>query len=130
MFPMTSGRRHAGFTLVELMVVMAIVALLLTIALPRYFDGLQRAKEASLRQDLNILRDNLDKYYSDKGVRPMTLEDLVNARYLRGMPIDPITERADTWLLTVSSDPQVPGIVDVHSGAEGLGMNGTPYAGW
>ncbi len=128
MFPTISGKK--GFTLVELMVVMAMIALLLTIALPRYFDGLQRAREASLRQDLNTLRDNLDKYYGDKGVRPMALEDLVAARYLRSIPVDPVTERADTWLPVFSSDPQVPGVVDVHSGAEGNGMDGTAYAGW
>ena len=127
---MISGKHIKGFTLIELMIVMAIVALLLTIALPRYFDGLQRAKEASLRQDLSILRDNLDKYYSDKGVHAMALEDLVNARYLRSIPVDPISELPDTWILAFSTDPQVPGIVDVHSGTEGNGMDGTPYANW
>ena len=128
MFRIDSGRR--GFTLVELMVVMAIIALLLTLALPRYFDGLQRAKEASLRQDLSILRDQLDKFYGDKGVHPMSLDDLLNARYLRSLPTDPITERADTWVPAISSDPQNPGIIDIHSGAEGAGMDGTPYANW
>lgn len=124
----TSGRR--GFTLVELMVVMAIVALLITIALPRYFDGLQRAKEATLKQDLALLRDNLDKFYGDKGIHPMSLEDLVNARYLRSVPIDPITDRTDTWLPTFSADPQSPGITDIHSSAPGNGTDGTPYANW
>lgn len=126
----TASGKHNGFTLVELMVVMAMIALLITIALPRYFDGLQRAKEASLRQDLTILRDNLDKYYGDKGMRPMALEDLVTARYLRSIPADPVTERTDTWQLTFSNDPQMPGIVDIHSGAEGNSMVGMPYAGW
>ena len=129
--PTISGRRlSGGFTLVELMIVMAIIALLLTIALPRYFDGLQRAKEAALRQDLVILRDNVDKYFSDKGIRPSVLEDLVSARYLHSIPVDPVTESAETWLITLSPDPQLPGIIDVHSGAEGNARDGSPFLSW
>lgn len=126
---MPSGRgRPRGFTLIELLVVMAIIATLLMIAMPRYFLSLQRAKEATLRQDLAVMRDALDKYAGDTGRYPDTLADLVEKRYLRAIPEDPIAKSRETWVATPSDDPARPGIRDVHSGAEGAATDGTAYA--
>lgn len=127
-------RRHfvigaSGFTIVELMVVMAIVALLLTIALPRYFDGLQRSKEAILREDLATMRDAIGHYYSDKGSYPPNLEALVDQHYLRFIPEDPITLSKETWEIVLLPD-NPPGVYDLHSGAQETARDGTPYASW
>lgn len=117
-----------GFTLIELMTVLAIIALLLTIATPRYFNHLDRAREAALKQTLFVVRDALDKFHTDKGRSPVSLDELVSERYLRQRPTDPITERSDTWSVVTSSDDG--GIEDLHSGAAGTGQDGTPYAEW
>ena len=119
-----------GFTLVELMVVMAIVALLLSLALPRYFNHLDAARETILRQDLAVMRDAIDKYHGDRGRYPESLEELVNARYLRALPVDPLTDRADTWLVVEPPGGEVGGVYDVRSGAPGKSREGVPYAEW
>ena len=119
-----------GFTLIELIVVMAIVALLVSIAGPRYFGSLQKSKETVLRQTLAVTRDALDKFYGDTGKYPETLEVLVSKRYLRGMPLDPITESSLTWTFMPPQDPEKGGVYDVHSGAEGLGLDGKPFREW
>ena len=124
-----TGRRR-GFTLIELLVVMAIIATLLTIAVPRYFRSLQRSKEAVLRQDLSTLRESIDKFYGDTGKYPQSLAVLVEKRYLRSIPVDPIAKAADKWVVVNADDPEDTGIKDVNSGAEGVGENGTPYASW
>ncbi|HSG76154.1 MAG: prepilin-type N-terminal cleavage/methylation domain-containing protein [Betaproteobacteria bacterium] len=123
--PPRAGR---GFTLIELIVVMAIVALLLTVALPRYFGHLDRSKEAVLRADLATMRDALDKHYADRGRYPERLEDLATRRYLRAIPVDPITESATTWIAQV--DAAHGGVYNVRSGAPGEGENGVRYADW
>ena len=92
--------RKRGFTLIEVLVVMAIVATLLSLVAPRYFAVLERSREATLRHDLATMRDAIDRYYGDKGVYPDTLGDLVTARYLRAIPNDPVTESAQTWVVT------------------------------
>jgi general secretion pathway protein G len=123
--------RKKGFTLIELLVVMSVIATLLTIAVPRYFQHLDRAREASLRESLAVMRDALDKYRGDTGRYPETLEELVTKRYLRKVPPDPITESAESWVLV--SPPDEPGqrkIWDIRSGAEGQGMNGSDYSTW
>jgi general secretion pathway protein G len=122
-----------GFTLIELLVVLAIIALLVTIATPRVVDHLERAREATLRASLKELRAALDRYEADTGRPPRNLEDLVERRYLRAIPADPITERAE-WIVVsggASADPggEV-GIVDVRSGAEGSARDGTRYGDW
>lgn len=111
------------------MVVMAIVALLLTIAAPRYFAGLQRAKEAVLLQDLATMREAIDHYRSDKGVYPASLESLVHEKYLRSVPVDPVTESSESWVLLPPED-YAPGIKDVRSGSTDTANNGIPYANW
>ncbi len=124
-----SGRRR-GFTLVELLVVMAIIAMLLTIAVPRYFRSLERSREAVLKQDLTTLRESIDRFYGDTGKYPPTLAALVDKHYLRSIPVDPIAKSADKWVVVNSDDPDDNGVKDVKSGAEGKGGNGVPYATW
>jgi general secretion pathway protein G len=124
-----TGKRR-GFTLLELLVVMAIIATLLTIAVPRYFRSLQRSREAVLMQDLTTLRESIDKFYGDTGKYPQTLAVLVEKRYLRSIPVDPIARTADKWVPVNADDPEDGGVKDVHSGAEGVGENGVPYAAW
>jgi general secretion pathway protein G len=124
-----TGRRR-GFTLVELLVVMAIIATLLTIAVPRYFRSLQRSREAVLRQDLTTLRESIDKFYGDTGKYPQTLVVLVEKHYLRSIPVDPIAKTTDKWIVVNSDDPEDNGVKDVRSGAEGMGENGVSYVAW
>ncbi len=121
--------KFKGFTFVEVMVVLAIVSLLLTIALPRYFSGLERAKEAILRQDLMTMRDAIDNYHSDKGKYPYSLEVLVTQKYLRKIPVDPITESKETWLSEPLPGYSI-GVYDVKSSAQGLSSDGTAYIDW
>ena len=123
-------RKYKGFTLVELLVVLAILALLLTLAVPRYFVGIERAKEATLRQDLNMLRESIDKYYADNGVYPKDLEALVERKYIRKLPIDPITDSSKTWLITSPEPPLEGDVYDINSGALGRAKDGTKYADW
>lgn len=125
------GRR--GFSLIELLVVLAALALLLSIAAPRYVEHVDRAREAVLRQNLAGLRDAIDKFYSDRGRYPQTLQELAQERYVRSVPVDPITERADTWVLIPPSEGaggRTPGVFDVRSGARGTGRDGSAYATW
>ena len=118
----------SGFTLVELLVVMAIVATLLTIALPRYFGSVERAKEATLRQSLAVMRDAIDKHYADTGRYPDTLEELVAKKYIRSLPVDPVTESAATWVTVAPLDGTKGGVFDVRSGAPGNAASGGAFA--
>jgi type II secretion system protein G len=121
-----------GFTLIELIVVMAIVALLAGITAPRYFHSVERARHNSLRSSLAVMRDALDKYAADKGRYPDSLEQLVQDRYLRQLPEDPLTGSNATWVTTVPpADADLPGRVgDVRSGAAGRAPDGSLYADW
>jgi general secretion pathway protein G len=109
---------------------MAIIATLLTIAVPRYFRSLQRSREAVLKQDLTTLRESIDKFYGDTGKYPQALAALVEKHYLRSVPVDPIARTADKWVVVNSDDPEDNGVKDVRSGAEGIGENGVPYGAW
>jgi general secretion pathway protein G len=123
--------RFRGFTLIEVLVVLAIVATMLSLVTPRYFETIDRARETSLRHSLIHMRDAIDKYYGDTATYPETLSDLVSRKYLRAIPVDPITERSDTWIFTPPADPQVKGnIYDIHSGSEEMATDGTYYAEW
>jgi general secretion pathway protein G len=126
---MTRRRKSGlGFTLIELLVVMAIIALLLTLAAPRYFQSVQRSREAVLKENLHLMRDAIDKHYADTGKYPASLEELVTRKYLRRIPVDPITESATTWVIV--DPPDKPGsrvLYDVRSGAPGKSLGGTPY---
>ena len=109
---------------------MAIIATLLTIAVPRYIRSLQRSREAVLMQDLTSLRESIDKFYGDTGKYPPTLAALIEKRYLRSIPVDPIAKSAQKWIVVNSEDPEDNGVKDVRSGAEGMGENGVPYGAW
>ncbi|MDE2221008.1 MAG: prepilin-type N-terminal cleavage/methylation domain-containing protein [Gammaproteobacteria bacterium] len=126
----TVSGKARGFTLIELLVVMSIIAVLLTIAVPRYFKTLERSRETVLRQDLNVMREAIDKHYGDYGQYPDSLAALVERKYIRAIPAEPITKSADAWQVVVSEDPDHPGIRDVHSMAEGNGSDGRPYKEW
>src|SRR5580765_1586860 len=119
-----------GFTLNELLVVMAILATLLSIAATRYFESLGRAKEATLRTDFRILREAIDKHRADTGRLPESLQQLAQARYLCAVPVDPITDSADTWVPVAAPDTSVPGVYDVRSGAPGVARDGSAYVSW
>ena len=119
-----------GFTLIELLVVMAIIAVLLTIAVPRYFGSLDRSKEAVLKENLYQMRDAISKYYADKGKYPESLDSLMTDKYLRKVPVDPITESAATWVAVPPEDPQKGGVFDVKSGAPGKATDGTEFSAW
>jgi general secretion pathway protein G len=108
-----------GFTLVELMVVLTVIALLLSVVVPDYVGRLRRAEEAVLKENLLMMRDALDKHYGDAGKYPSNLQDLVTKRYLRAVPADPFTQRADTWVPVPPNDPQKGGVYDVRSAAKG-----------
>lgn len=123
-------RMRRGFTLVELMVVMAIIALLLALALPRYFKHLALSRETILKEDLAVMRDAIDKYHGDTGHYPDSLDTLVGARYLRSLPVDPVTERADTWQIVEPEDNAAGAMADIRSGAPGTAHDGSAYADW
>src|SRR3954470_14017678 len=119
-----------GFTLIELLVVLTIVAVLLTIAVPRYYGSLDKSKEAVLKENLYQLRDAIGKYHADKGKYPESLEALATDKYLRKVPLDPITDSTATWLVVPPADPQKSGVYDVKSGAPGKAIDGTEYSQW
>jgi len=119
-----------GFTLIELLVALAIVALLLSIVVPRYMGSLGRAEEGVLKENLFSLRDAIDKHFADTGRYPASLDDLVAKKYLRSIPTDPITQSATTWLVVAPADSQLGSVYDVKSGARGTGRDGKPYDQW
>jgi general secretion pathway protein G len=120
--------RRRGFTLIELLIVMAIMATLLTVALPRYFGSVERSKEVTLMQSLAVMRDAIDKYYSDHGRYPDTLADLVRSRYVRVIPVDPVVGSADAWVTLPPPASTAGGIYDVRSGAAGKTSDGRDFS--
>ena len=123
-------RRARAFTLIELLVVMAIIATLISLALPRYFGSVDKSKEVTLMQSLSVMRDAIDKFYSDNGKYPDQVADLVEKRYLRAIPVDPITESTDTWIVIAPpSTAQLKGnVYDVKSGAQGKTREGVDFS--
>jgi general secretion pathway protein G len=119
----------AGFTMIELMVVMTITALLLSVAYPSYMKHVQYSKEAILQQDLSVMRDAIDKFYADLGRYPIDLEELVSKQYIRNIPKDPITEDRNTWQLIAPEDGET-GVFDVKSSAPGQASNGSDFVDW
>ena len=127
--------RQRGFTLIELMVVIAIMIILLALAMPRYQKSILHAQETALRQDLYTLRSVIDQYTLDKQKAPESLQDLVDAGYLKQLPVDPFTKSRDTWVPVaddsiMSPDQTQPGIMDVHSGSDQVSSEGTAYNTW
>lgn len=130
-----SRRSQGGFTLIELMIVISIILILISTAIPIYQQSILRAREAVLSQNLFTLRSVIDQYTLDKQKAPQSLEDIVQAGYLKQIPIDPITNSRDTWQteqedVLQSVDQTQPGITNVHSGAPGVGSNGVAYSEW
>ena len=130
-------RRHRsrGFTLIELLIVISMIMILVSLAVPMYQQSIRRAKEAVLRDDLFTLRSSIDQFTLDKQRAPQSLDDLVQAGYLREIPMDPMTNTRDSWVVVnedylQSIDQTQPGITDVHSGSELTAMDGTAYSSW
>lgn len=129
------GRGSPGFTLVELMIVMLIIGVLMAIAVPNYLSSLKGAKEAVLKEDLHVLRQAIDAYTVDKEKAPQSLDDLVQAGYLKTLPVDPMTRSSTSWVAETTDtlhtlDQTDPGIDDVHSGSQEASSNGELYSSW
>lgn len=128
-------RQSAGFTLIELMVVMLIIGILMALAIPKFNGSIRRAREAVLKEDLHTMRDAIDSYTMDKQKAPQSLDDLVQNGYLRDIPKDPMTDSKDSWVTDTgdamfSIDQTEPGIDDIHSGSDETGSDGQPYSTW
>jgi general secretion pathway protein G len=129
------GEGEGGFTLLELMIVMVIIGILASIAIPSFTANVKKAREAVLREDLHTMRTAIDSYTYDKQKAPQTGDDLIQSGYLKVMPVDPFTHRSDTWIFDQGSslttvDETEPGIDDVHSGAQEVSTEGTSYNTW
>jgi general secretion pathway protein G len=130
-----AGKHEAGFTLVELMIVMAIIGVLAMVAVPKYITAIKHAKEAVLKEDLHTLRAAIDSYTMDKQKAPQALDDLIQDGYLKVVPVDPMTNSNTTWVTDTSDtmhslDETDPGIDDIHSGSDEPGSDGQPYNTW
>ncbi len=125
-----TGTGEKGYTLIELMIVLTIIGILASIAQPSLQKSLIRAREASLRQSLFVLRDVIDQHYADHGVYPDSLEELVEGRYIRAVPEDPFTRSTNTWITLPPQDDAGGAVFDVHSGSDLVGLDGTPYNAW
>jgi general secretion pathway protein G len=128
-------RQSAGFTLIELVIVMAIIMILLTMAVSQYTGAVKHAREAALKEDLQTMRTAIDSYTMDKQKAPQSLDDLVQDGYLKAVPLDPMTRSNDTWVPDTSDamysiDETASGITDVHSGSTETGTDGQPYSSW
>jgi general secretion pathway protein G len=129
------GKQESGFTLMELMIVMMIIGILTTLAIPSFNAAIKSAREAVLKEDLRVMRSAIDSYTMDKQKAPQSLDDLVQDGYLKVIPKDPMTQSNESWVTGVSDslhtlDQTDPGIDDVHSGSQETGSDGQPYSTW
>lgn len=122
--------KKSGFTLIELLVVLAIVSTLLLLVTPRYFSQVEVSKEAVLRDNLRTTRQVIDKFYGDNGRYPETLDELVEKKYLRALPLDPITDSTSTWQTVAVPDGYKGAVYDIKSGAPGTARDGKAYGDW
>ena len=125
-----SARAARGFTVIELLVVLAAIALLLSVAAPRYVQHLDTARDVALKENLHQMRDAIDKFYADQARYPATLDELVTRRYLRRLPADPVTQRSDSWVIVAPGNNAAGAVFDVRSGAQGQARDGSAYATW
>lgn len=123
-------RKIRGFTLIELLVVLGIIALLLTLAVPRFFPKVDATRETILADNLRNTRIVIDQYHADTGRYPESLEELVEKRYLRSLPYDPVAESTTTWIIESPEETDTGQVYNLRSGAEGTGRNGIPYKEW
>jgi general secretion pathway protein G len=129
---------YQGFTLIEVIIVFTLIGILVGLALPQYQTAIRKANEATLKQNLNIMRTLINQYYTDKMQFPATLRTLVDEGYLRAIPIDPMTNSSETWIEIpevlnpedMLSGMEIPGIADVQSGSDRISVDGTPYSSW
>jgi len=123
--------KQSAFTLIELLVVLLLISILASIVTPIVTKSIDRAKESTLKENLLVMRKALDDYYADKGTYPTELSALAEDKYIRKIPIDPITEQSDTWQTELSdSEEGESGIIDIHSGAQGTSIDGSAYSDW
>ncbi|MET3109170.1 general secretion pathway protein G [Oxalobacteraceae bacterium GrIS 2.11] len=125
-----NAKNAAGFTMVELLVVLAIIALLLTIAAPRFLGGISTAKDDVLHENLYLMRQSIDHFYSDKGKYPASLDDLVTQHYLRQIPMDPVVGNNTSWIIVPPTNSTKGSVFDIKSSAPGSGVDGTSYQSW
>jgi general secretion pathway protein G len=131
--PIATGKLvgvRRGFTLIELLVVLAIIALMMTIAYPKYFHTIGTATDAALHQTLKHTRETIDKYYGDTGRYPDSLQDLVDHKYIRTLPYDPVVQSDHAWIIVTPGEANLGGVYDLHSSAPGSGSDGMPYASY
>ena len=124
------SKKNQGFTLIELMIVISIIAILMTMAMPNYAVYTLRGKEAVLKENLATEREVLDHFKADTGSYPENLQDLVEKQYIKSVPQDPMTHSSETWILIPPINEEETGIYDIHSGSDLVGLNGTPYNEW
>jgi general secretion pathway protein G len=127
---MRATKTGRGFTVIELMVVLAVIGLLMGVVVPRYFAHVDRAKESTLKHNLFVLRDAIDKHFADTGKYPESLAGLAQAKYIRAVPEDPMTGRKDSWTLVPPANADLGGVYDVKSSAPGRARDGSAYAQW
>ena len=124
-------KSEKGFTLIELLVVLAIITSLMMLAVPKYFASIENAKEVTLKQNIKIIRETIDKYYGDTGDYPESLEQLVEKKYLKSLPLDPVTEKNDTWIIIAPpnavAEKTKGKVFDIKSGASGISLSGITY---
>jgi general secretion pathway protein G len=123
-------RRRAGFTLIELLVVLGIIALMLTLAVPRYFPSIDKSREVVLADNLRNTRATIDQFYGDTGRYPDSLDQLVEKKYLRSLPVDPLTDSSASWIIVPPEDGSKGGVYNIKSGAPGNDRSGKPYSDW
>jgi len=129
---MLHGRyiRSTAFTLIELLIVLLLISLLASVVMPTVVGSINDAKESALKKNLQVMRDAIDDYYTDNNHYPVTLDVLVKNRYLRKIPVDPITEVAGDWVLEYHNDGEIRGVINVHSNSDAISSQQSPYNEW